>query len=82
MPSPTASPWWRKHGVVCRFACRSSRRSEDAWRVAAGQGVTLTTEDVRGFLLQMDDEEEFDDIELDPIALTAIAGGQASVHQS
>ena len=27
--------------------------------IAAGQGVTLTTEDVRGFLLQMDDEEEF-----------------------
>ena len=24
----------------------------------------------------MDDEEEFDDIKLDPIALTAIAGGQ------
>ena len=42
--------------------------------IAAGQGVTLTTEEVRGFLLQMDDEEEFDDIELDPIALTAIAG--------
>ena len=44
--------------------------------IAAGQGVTLTTEEVHGFLLQMDDEEEFDDIELDPIALTAIAGGQ------
>ena len=44
--------------------------------IAAGQGVTLTTEEVRGFLLAMDDEEEFDDIELDPIALTAIAGGQ------
>ena len=44
--------------------------------IAAEQGVTLTTEEVRGFLLQMDDEEEFDDIELDPIALTAIAGGQ------
>ena len=44
--------------------------------LAAEQGVTLTTEEVRGFLLQMDDEEEFDDIELDPIALTAIAGGQ------
>ena len=43
--------------------------------IAAGQGVTLTTEEVRGFLLQMDEEEEFDDIELDPIALTAIAGG-------
>ena len=27
--------------------------------IAAGQGVTLTTEEVCGFLLQMDDEEEF-----------------------
>ena len=27
--------------------------------IAAGQGVTLTTEDVHGFLLLMDDEEEF-----------------------
>ena len=43
--------------------------------LAAGQGVTLTAEEVKGFLRQMDDEEEFDDIELDAIALTAIAGG-------
>ena len=27
--------------------------------IAAGPGVTLITEDVRGFLLQMEDEEEF-----------------------
>ena len=44
--------------------------------IAAGEGVTLTTEEVRGFLRAMDDEEEFDDIELDAIALTAIAGGK------
>ena len=44
--------------------------------LAAEKGMTLTTEEVRGFLLQMDEGEEFDDIELDPIALTAIAGGQ------
>ena len=43
--------------------------------LAAEQGVTLTTEEVRGFLLQMDDEEEFDDIELDAVALAAVAGG-------
>ena len=43
--------------------------------IAAAQGVTLTTEEVRGFLLQMDEEEEFDDIELDAVALAAIAGG-------
>ena len=42
--------------------------------IAAAQGVTLTTEEVRGFLLQMD-EDEFDDIELDVVALAAIAGG-------
>ena len=49
--------------------------------IAAGQGVTLTTEEVRGFLLQMDDEEEFDDIDLDPIALSAIAGGKAGKRE-
>ena len=44
--------------------------------LAAGQGVTLTAEEVKGFLKQMDDDEEFDDIELDAIALTAIAGSR------
>ena len=44
--------------------------------LAAEQGVTLTVDQVREFLQQMDEEEEFDDIELDPIALTAVAGGQ------
>ena len=45
--------------------------------LAAEQGVTLTVDQVRTFLTQMNEESEFDDIELDPIALTAIAGGQA-----
>ena len=43
--------------------------------LAAEQGVTLSVEQVRTFLTQMNEESEFDDIELDPIALTAIAGG-------
>ena len=43
--------------------------------LAAEQGVTLTVEQVREFLKQMDDEEEFDDIELDAVALAAVAGG-------
>ena len=50
--------------------------------IAAEQGVTLTTEEVRGFLLKMDEEDEFDDIELDAIALIAIAGGQAGNENS
>ena len=44
--------------------------------LAAAQGVTLTSDEVQGFLAQMDDDEEFDDIELDAVALAAIAGGR------
>ncbi len=43
--------------------------------IAAEKGVTLTVEEVKGFLKQMDEESEFDDIELDAVALAAIAGG-------
>ena len=44
--------------------------------LAAEQGVTLTVEQVRQFLNQMDNEDEFDDIELDAVALAAVAGGR------
>ena len=44
--------------------------------LAAEQGVTVSVEQVRQFLQQMNEQSEFDDIELDPIALTAIAGGR------
>ena len=43
--------------------------------LAAEKGVTLTVDEVRGFLKQMDEEDEFDDIELDAVALAAVAGG-------
>ena len=43
--------------------------------IAAAQGVTVTPEEVRGFLLRMDEESDVDDIELDAVALSAIAGG-------
>ena len=44
--------------------------------IAAEKGVTLTVDEVKGFLKQMDEDSEFDDLELDPIALAAVAGGQ------
>ena len=43
--------------------------------IAAEKGVTLTVDEVKGFLKQMDEEEEFDDIDLDIVALAAVAGG-------
>ena len=44
--------------------------------VSAEQGVTLTVDQVREFLRQMNEESEFDDIELDAVALAVVAGGQ------
>jgi len=41
--------------------------------IAAEKGMTLTVDEVKGFLKQMDEEEEFDDIELDAVALAAVA---------
>ena len=43
--------------------------------LAAEKGVTLTVDEVKSFLKQMDKDEEFDDIELDAVALSAVAGG-------
>ena len=38
--------------------------------------MTLTVEQVREFLKQMNKDSEFDDIELDAVALAAVAGGR------
>ena len=43
--------------------------------IAAEKEMTLTVEEVKGFLTQMDEDDEFDDFELDIVALAAIAGG-------
>ena len=41
--------------------------------IAGEKGLTVSSEEVRGFLREMDDDEEFDDIELDAMALATIA---------
>ena len=43
--------------------------------IAVEKGMTVTADEVKGFLKQMADDDEFDDIELDAVALAAIAGG-------
>jgi len=43
--------------------------------LAAGHGLDLTQAEVSELIKTIDVEDEFDDVELDPIALTAIAGG-------
>ena len=46
--------------------------------IAPEKGMTLTVEEVRGFLKKMDEDDEFDDFELDAVALAAIAGSKRS----
>ena len=43
--------------------------------IASDKGMTLTLDEVKGFLKQMDEESEFDDIELDAVTLVGVAGG-------
>ena len=44
--------------------------------IAAVKGVTLTSEEVQSFISEMNDDDEFDDIELTAAALSSIAGGR------
>ena len=43
--------------------------------IAAEKGVTLTSDEVQSFISEMDEDDEFDDIELTAAALYSIAGG-------
>ena len=42
-------------------------------------GVSLTADEVRSYLREMDAEDEFEDLELNEAALAAVAGGM--VHR-
>ena len=48
--------------------------------IAAAEGMTITVDEVKDFLNAMDESDYFDDIELDAVALTAIAGGGMNVR--
>ena len=76
-----ATPETIINGSWCPECARARRYTiEGMAELAAEQGVTLTVEQVRQFLQQMNEDSEFDDIELDSIALAAIAGGQGAGH--
>ena len=43
--------------------------------IASKKEVTLTSDEVQSFISEMNDEDEFDDIELISAALSSISGG-------
>lgn len=44
-------------------------------QLAADKGFILTAEEITQFIFQMNEDDEFDDLELSNEALTAVAGG-------
>lgn len=64
-----------KRSCIACLAPFQTQQDSGWWRLLH-VGVALKIEEMRGVLREMmDDEEEFDDIELDAIALTAITRG-------
>ena len=49
--------------------------------IAADKGVTLTSDEVQSFISEMNEDDEFDDIELTAAALSSIAGGSSAVEE-
>ncbi len=44
--------------------------------IGAESNVSFTVEEVKSYLRELDEEDEFDDIELDEAALAAVSGGR------
>ena len=72
----TAVPAEVQTELYSLFASDPDAARQRMVELAAELGVTLSVEQVREFLQQMNEDSEFDDIELDTVALAAVAGGQ------
>ena len=46
--------------------------------IAKEQGITMTSDEVLGYLKELDNDDEFDDIELTAATLSSISGGRRS----
>ena len=46
--------------------------------IGAENNVSFTVEEVKSYLRELDEEDEFDDVELNEAALAAVSGGQFS----
>ena len=44
--------------------------------IAAESNVSFTVDEVKSYLRELDEEDEFDDIQLDEATLAAVSGGQ------
>ena len=48
--------------------------------IGAENNVSFTADEVRSYLRELDEEDEFDDVELNEAALAAVSGGHGGSH--
>ena len=49
--------------------------------IGAENNVSFTADEVKSYLRELDEEDEFDDIELNAEALTAVSGGRSLLRK-
>ena len=70
-----AMPMEQKVALYQQFVASPEEGINSIIALAAEQGLELSQAEVSELIKTIDVDDEFDDIELDPIALMAIAGG-------
>ena len=49
--------------------------------IGAENNVSFTVEEVKSYLRELDEEDEFDDVELNEAALAAVSGGASAAEE-
>ena len=70
-----AMPMEQKVALYQQFVASPEEGINSIIALAAEQGLELSQAEVSELIKTIDVDDEFDDVDLDPIALTAIAGG-------
>ena len=73
-----AMPMEQKVALYQQFVASPEEGINSIIALAAEQGLELSQAEVSELIKTIDVDDEFDDVELDPIALTAIDGGYHS----
>ena len=71
-----AMPTKKKVELYQQFVASPEAGIERIIKLAAAEGLQLDKAEVSELIRAIDIEDEFDDVELDAVALAAVAGGQ------
>ncbi len=67
--------------LASEYALDQEKTTAKIIQMAADKGFELTSDEIIQFLTQMNENDEFDDIQLSTEALAAVAGGQSNYRK-